>query len=222
MAAFDYKKEYKDLYQPGNRPGIINVPTMRFIMVDGRGDPNISDLYKAAVEVLYGLSYAIKMSRMGGTQPDGYFDFVVPPLEGLWWFEGNSFDGSVIGRKDEFSWTMMIRQPEFVTQDVFKTAKAALSMKKPGIDPSIARLEHFTEGLCAQIMHVGTYDDEPPTIAILEAYIQAQGYQTEMAGLRQHHEIYLGDPRKTAPEHLRTVIRHPITVAATRESIDRQ
>ena len=222
MAAFDFKKEYKDLYLPGNQPGIMNVPTMRFMMVDGQGDPNTSASYKAAVEVLYGLSYAIKMSKLSGTQPDGYFDFVVPPLEGLWRFEGNSFDGSVMGRKNEFIWTMLIRQPEFVTQDVFETAKAALSKKKPEIDPSIARLEIFTEGLCAQIMHVGAYDDEQPTIAALEAYIGAQGYRTEMANLRQHHEIYLGDPRKTAPEHLRTVIRHPITVAATRETNDKQ
>lgn len=210
MAVFDFKKANKDLYLPKDTPSIIDVPTMHFIMVNGKGDPNTSEFYKEAVEVLYGISYAIKMSKKGGAQPVGYFDFVVPPLEGLWWFEDNFFDGTVIGRKDEFNWVMMIRQPEFVTPEVFETAKASLSRKKPGIDTSIARLEDFTEGLCAQIMHIGSYDDEPPTVAALEEFIEAQGYKTEMSGMRQHHEIYLSDPRKTAPEKLKTVIRHPI------------
>lgn len=134
----------------------------------------------------------------------------VPPLEGLWWFEDNTFDGSVMGRKDEFSWVIMIRQPEFVTPEVFETAKTSLAKKKPGLDTSIARLEDFTEGLCAQVMHIGPYDDEGPTVAALEEFIASQGYRTEMSGLRQHHEIYLSDPRKTAPEKLKTVIRHPI------------
>lgn len=217
MAAFDFKKEYKDLYLPKNKPGIIDVPPMRFIMAKGKGDPNTSASYKEAVEVLYGLSYSIKMSKMGNTQPAGYFDYVIPPLEGLWWFEDNFFDGSVIGRKDEFSWVIMIRQPEFVTPEVMETAKASLTKKKPGIDTAIARLEDFTEGLCAQIMHIGSYDDEPPTIAALEEFIESQGYRTEMCGLRQHHEIYLGDPRKTAPEKLKTVIRHPIVKAGKNE-----
>jgi hypothetical protein len=210
MAAFDFKKEYKDLYLPKNKPRIIDVPTMRFIMAEGKGAPNTSAFYKEAVEVLYGLSYAIKMSKKGGAQPAGYFDYVVPPLEGLWWFEDNFFDGSVIGRKDEFNWVIMIRQPEFVTPEVFETAKASLSKKKPGIDTSIARLEDFTEGLCAQIMHIGSYDDEAPTVAALEKFIESQGYRTVMSGLRQHHEIYISDPRKTAPEKLKTVIRHPV------------
>lgn len=210
MPVFDFKKEYKGLYLPKNKPEIIDVPTMRFIMVDGNGDPNTSAFYKSAVEVLYGLSYSIKMSKKGRTQPEGYFDYVVPPLEGLWWFEGKPFNGSVIGRKDEFRWVMMIRQPQFVTLEVFETAKLALTKKKPENDTSIARLEDFTEGLCAQVMHIGSYDEEPPTIAALEEFIKAQGYRTEMSGFRQHHEIYLGDPRKTASEKLKTVIRHPI------------
>ncbi len=210
MAAFDFKKEYKDLYLPTNKPVIIDVPEMRFIMVNGQGDPNTSAFYKEAVEVLYGLSYSIKMSKKGSAQPAGYFDYVVPPLEGLWWFEGNFFAGDVIGRKDEFRWVVMIRQPEFVTPEVFEAAKVSLAKKKPGIDPSIARLEDFTEGLCAQVMHIGSYDDEASTVAVLEEFIASQGYRTEMSGLRQHHEIYLSDPRKTAPEKLKTVIRHPI------------
>jgi hypothetical protein len=198
------------LYLPKNKPEIIEVPKMRFIMVNGKGDPNTSASYKEAVEVLYGLSYTIKMSKKGSSQPVGYFDYVVPPLEGLWWFEDNFFDGSVSGRKDEFSWVTMIRQPEFVTPEVFEAAKASLSKKKLELDTSIARLEDFTEGLCAQVMHIGSYDDEPPTVAALEEFIESQGYRTEMSGLRQHHEIYLSDPRKTAAEKLKTVIRHPI------------
>jgi hypothetical protein len=210
MSAFDFKKEYKDLYQPKNKPSIIDVPAMRFIMVDGKGDPNTAAFYTAAVEVLYGLSYTIKMSKKSGNQPEGYFDYVVPPLEGLWWLEGEPFNGSVIDRKDDFAWVMMIRQPDFVTQEVFENAKVVLSKKKPELDSSIARLADFKEGLCAQIMHIGSYDDEPPTIAALDEFIEANGYRTEMSGLRQHHEIYLSDPRRTVPEKLKTVIRHPI------------
>ncbi|NLM74917.1 MAG: transcriptional regulator [Clostridiaceae bacterium] len=210
MAVFDFKKEYKELYLPGSKPYIIDVPKMRFIMVDGKGNPNTSESYKEAVEILYGLSYSIKMSKKSGNQPEGYFDYVVPSLEGLWWFEDDYFDGNVIDRKDEFVWIMMIRQPEFVTQEVFETAKEVLSKKKPGLDISRARLEDFTEGLCAQVMHIGPYDDEGPTVAVLEEYIESQGYRTEMSGMRQHHEIYISDPRRTAPEKLKTVIRHPI------------
>jgi len=213
MSAFDFKKEYKELYQPGNKPNIIDVPKMRFIMVEGKGDPNTSGFYKKAVEVLYGLSYSIKMSKKSGTQPRGYFDYVVPPLEGLWWFDEETFDGSVIGRKDEFNWVMMIRQPDFVTPEVFEAARLALSGKKPELDTSMARLEDFTEGLCAQVMHIGPYDDEQSTVGILEEFIKSQGYKTEMSGLRQHHEIYLSDPNKTAPEKLKTIIRHPIVKA---------
>lgn len=207
---FDFKKEYKDLYMPKNKPCIVDVPPMRFIMAEGRGNPNTSGLYKAAVETLYGLSYTIKMSSKSGVQPEGYFDYVVPPLEGLWWFEGKPFDGSVIGRKDEFCWIMMIRQPEFVTPEVFDTAKEILLKKKPAIDVSVARLADFTEGLCVQIMHTGSYDDEPPTVAALDRFVEENGLRTDMSGLRQHHEIYLSDPRRVAPEKLKTVIRHPV------------
>lgn len=213
MAVFDFKKEYKELYMPKKTPSIIDVPTMRFIMVNGEGDPNTSPLYKKAVEVLYGLSYTIKMSKKGETQPEGYYDYVVPPLEGLWAIdEDKPFDGSVAGRKDEFRWVMMIRQPEFVTQEVFEKAKEILAKKKPELDTGIARLEDYTEGLCAQIMHIGAYDDEPPTVAALEKFIETNGYRTVMSGMRQHHEIYLSDPRKTVPEKLKTVIRHPIVL----------
>ena len=208
--AFDYKKEYKDLYMPKATPGIIDVPAMLYIMVDGKGDPNTSEAYKNAMEILYGLSYSIKMSKMSGTQPEGYFEYVVPPLEGLWWGEGGYFDGTNVVDKNKLCWTSMIRQPEFVTQDVFEFAKQALNKKKPDLDLSPARFVSFTEGLCAQIMHIGSYDDEPATIKILERFINDAGYKTDISDFRKHHEIYLSDPRKTAPEKLKTVIRHPI------------
>jgi len=208
--AFDYKKEYKDLYLPKAKPSVIDVPEMVFIMVDGKGNPNTSAEYKNAMELLYGLSYSIKMTKMSGKTPTGYFDYVVPPLEGLWWGETGYFDGTNIADKDKLRWTSMIRQPEFVTQEVFDSAKQALNKKKPGLDLSIARLVPFSEGLCAQIMHIGSYDDEPATIAILERFILDNGYANDISGSRRHHEIYLSDPRKTAPEKLKTVIRHPI------------
>jgi hypothetical protein len=208
---FDYKKEYKDLYMPKTTPALIDVPEMTFIMVDGEGDPNTSKAYQSALEVLYGLSFTIKMSKMKGVVPDGYFDCVVAPLEGLWWTRGQLFDGIPIGSKDEFCWTAMIRQPEFVTPPVFEAACAALrKKKKPDLKPDPARLESFAEGLCAQLMHIGPYDDAPRSIALLEKFITESGYKLDLSTSRRHHEIYLGDPRKTAPDKLRTVIRHPI------------
>ncbi|MDR1691992.1 MAG: GyrI-like domain-containing protein [Oscillospiraceae bacterium] len=211
--AIDFKKERKDLYQPKTAPSVVDVPEMTFVAVDGSGNPNTSPEYKAALETLYGLSYGVKMSKMGGTQPEGYFDFVVPPLEGLWWFK----DGGVVTDildKDSFCWTAMIRQPDFVNGGVFESARLALAKKKPDLDLSKARLMSFTEGLCAQIMHIGAYDDEPGTIAVLEKFIAESGYVPDFTGTRRHHEIYLGDPRKTAPEKLKTVIRYPIREAA--------
>ncbi len=207
---FDYKKEYKDLYMPKTKPSIIEVPEMIFIMVDGKGNPNTAEEYKNAMEILYGLSYSIKMSKMSGTQPKGYFEYVVPPLEGLWWGDEGYFDGTNITDKDKFRWTSMIRQPEFVNSEVFETAKQALLKKKPHLDLSAARLEVFKEGLCAQIMHIGPYDDEAATIKIMEEFIIKEGYINDISDIRHHHEIYLGDPRKTKPEKLKTVIRHPI------------
>lgn len=207
---FDYKKEYKDLYMPKTKPSIIEVPEMIFIMVDGKGNPNTAEEYKNAMEILYGLSYSIKMSKMSGAQPKGYFEYVVPPLEGLWWGDEGYFDGTNIVDKDKFRWTSMIRQPEFVDSEVFETAKQALLKKKPQLDLSAARLEVFKEGLCAQIMHIGPYDDEAATIKIMEEFIIKEGYMNDISDIRHHHEIYLGDPRKTKPEKLKTVIRHPI------------
>lgn len=210
--AFDFKKEYKDLYFPKTDACIIDVPEMIFITVDGKGNPNTCDEYKNAMEMLYGLSYSIKMSKMSGATPEGYFDYVVPPLEGFWTIaeDGFNFDGRSIVDKNKFSWTAMIRQPEFVTEEVFETAKNVLHKKKPDLDLSLAHLVHFTEGLCAQIMHYGCYDDEPATVIRMAEFIEQNGYVEDINEVRRHHEIYLGDPRKTKPENLKTVIRHPI------------
>jgi hypothetical protein len=208
-SAVDFKKMRKDLYQPGVEPTVIDVPEMVFIMVDGEGDPNTSVAYKAALDALYGISYSIKMSKMGDTQPEGYFDFVVPPLEGLWNIDDQAFEAG-IADKSKFRWTSMIRLPEFVTQGVFETTKTMLAKKKPSVDTGAVRLEKFTEGLCAQIMHIGSYDDEPATIRLLKEFIAKSGYSVDISDTRKHHEIYLGDPRKTAPEKLKTVIRYPI------------
>ncbi|MCL2699927.1 MAG: GyrI-like domain-containing protein [Defluviitaleaceae bacterium] len=206
--SIDFKKTEKNLYMPKTTPTIIDIPEMPFIAVDGRGNPNTSEAYKTALEILYGLSYAIKMSKMTDFTPEGYFDYVMPPLEGLWWApDVGMVDYS---DKDSFCWTSMIRQPEFVTPQVFEMAKAALSKKKPELDTSKARLIKFTEGLCVQVMHIGSYDDEPATIAAMEKFAVDQGYEIDINDVRRHHEIYLSDPRKVAVEKLKTVIRHPI------------
>ena len=199
----DFKKEQKDLYQPTTTPSIIDVPEMVFIAVNGKGDPNTSEEYAAAIEVLYGLSYGIKMSNKA------IFEYVVPPLEGLWSVDGE-YEGCDITDKDKFYWTALIRQPDFVTAEVFETAKTVLAKKKPNLDTSKARLIKITEGLCVQAMHIGSYDDEPATIATMEQYAVEQGYAIDMNDIRRHHEIYLSDPRKVAADKLKTVIRHPI------------
>ncbi|MBQ8349665.1 MAG: GyrI-like domain-containing protein [Ruminococcus sp.] len=210
MEKFDYKKEYKDLYQPKTKPSIIEIPEMIFIAIDGKGDPNTSNEYKEALEILYGLSFTIKMSKMSGTQPEEYFEYVVPPLEGLWYVDDAKFDGTNITDKNRFCWTSMIRQPEFVTEKVFENARNALAKKKRELDLSKARLITMTEGLCVQIMHKGTYDNEPESIAKIREFAEKSGYTEDISDTRFHHEIYLSDPRRCAAENLKTVIRHPI------------
>lgn len=210
MDKLDYKKTYKELYQPKTKPSIIEVPEMIFIAIDGEGNPNSCPEYKAAIEVLYGLSYAIKMSKMNGTQPAGYFEYVVPPLEGLWQVDGVDFDGMNVTDKDKFKWISMIRQPEFVTEEVFEQAKLVLKKKKPALDLSKAGLMKMTEGLCVQIMHKGSYDDEPASIEQMKRFLDENGYIEDFSEGRFHHEIYLSDPRKCSTDKLKTVIRHPI------------
>lgn len=201
----DFKKMEKDLYQPKTTPSIIEVGEMIFIAVDGRGDPNTSAEYTAAIEALYGLSYAIKMGNKS------IMEYVVPPLEGFWNvaddFKGG---GASITDKSKFVWTMLIRQPDFVTDEIFKTAIASVTRKKPNLDISKARLIKLNEGLCVQVMHIGSYDNEPATIVAMEQYAAENEYVIDINDTRRHHEIYLSDPRKAAPEKMKTVIRHPI------------
>jgi len=213
----DYKKEYKDLYVPKQKPTVVHIPTMTFIMVNGSGNPNSEGgEYQQAIELLYGLSYTIKMSKKNDCQLEDYFDYVVPPLEGLWWLEEDNMDFT---QKNKFCWTSMIRQPEFVTKEVFQWACNELKRKKPQIDTAKAYLETFTEGLCVQIMHIGPFDDEPKTVELIETYISENNLKNAISSvepdgrIRRHHEIYLSDPRRTAPQKLKTVLRHPVVKA---------
>lgn len=213
MEKMDYKKAYKDYYQPPVKPSVIEVPEMSFITVEGSGDPNTSADYQEALEILYGLSFTIKMSKMNGTQPEGYFEYVVPPLEGLWYVEDVAFDGINVTDKNKFCWISMIRQPEFVTEAVFQKAGEILSKKKPELPVSKAKFIQMTEGLCVQALHKGAYDDEPETIRRMKQFIEENGYVEDFSDTRYHHEIYLSDPRRCAPKNLKTVIRHPVKKA---------
>lgn len=203
----DYKKVYKDLYLPKQKPMLIDVPATPFIMVDGKGEPG-GGAYQSAMQALYSLSFTIKMSKMTGMQPEDYFEYVVPPLEGLWWGEQGALDFQA--PKSTWLWTSMIRQPAFVTPEFFAWAKEECVRKKPEIDVSMARFETFQEGLCVQIMHVGSYDDEQHSMDKIAAFIAENGLKDVSGGERKHHEIYLSDPRKTAVERLRTVLRVPV------------
>lgn len=209
--AFDYKKEYREFYLPPKRPALVDVPAMRFVAVRGQGDPNAQGgEYARALELLYALCYTVKMSRMGDHRMEGYFDYVVPPLEGLWWQEdAGAFDPS---RKDALAWISMIRLPEFVTEAEFLWAKGEVERKK-GLDTSKARYMLYEEGLCVQCMHVGSYDCEAQTIARMEAFCRENGLRPDMGDARRHHEIYLSDPRRCAPERLKTVLRLPVARA---------
>ena len=206
--AFDFKKEYKEFYLPKNKPGIVDLPTMNFIAVPGHGDPNLPDgEYKQAIGLLYAIAYTIKMSKKGAHQIQGYFDYVVPPLEGFWWQEGVT--GVDYGHKENFQWISVIRLPDFVTERDFHWAVHEATQKKK-TDFSKVEFWTYQEGLCVQCMHIGAYDDEPATVAQMHNYIKEQGYELDFNRQRLHHEIYLSDTRKVAPEKLKTVIRHPI------------
>ena len=258
--AFDFKKEYKEFYMPKDKPAIITVPRMNYIAVRGKGDPNDeTGDYKAAIGLLYGIAFTIKMSKKGDHRIDGYFDYVVPPLEGFWWQvaattesntnaatdqpptegrghypqvaattksninaatdqpptegrghypQGTSF-GIDYSRKEDFNWISVIRLPDFVTKADFDWAVEEATKKKK-TDFSKVEFLSYDEGLCVQCMHIGSYDDEPATVAIMHEYMEQQGYELDITYKRLHHEIYLSDARKVAPEKLKTVIRHPI------------
>ncbi len=215
--AYDFKKQFKDFYTPPQAPMLIDVPAMRFLTIEGSGDPNEQGgAYQTAVEVLYGLCYTVKMSKMGQSTPKGYFDYIVPPLEGLWWLNGDVFDLIRLRDKSQYQWVSMIRQPDFVDDAVLLWAKGELLKKKPLLDTGSVRLLSWTKGLCVQCMHIGPFDDEPETLAKIEAFTIESGYENAIGDdladgtIRRHHEIYLGDPRKTASEKLKTVLRHPV------------
>lgn len=206
--AFDFKKEYKAFYLPKNKPEIVTVPTMNYIAVRGKGDPNEEGgVYQAAIGVLYAIAYTIKMSKKGDHRIEGYYDFVVPPLEGFWWQDG--VDGVDYADKSTFNWISVIRLPDFVTKADFDWAVAEATRKKK-LDCSMAEFLSVDEGECVQIMHLGAFDNEPATVAIMDAYLEANGYENDFSATRLHHEIYLSDARKVAPEKWKTVIRHPI------------
>lgn len=212
---FDFKKEYRELYLPKTTPQILTVPKMNYAAVRGTGDPNEADgAYQKAIGVLYAVSYAIKMSYKGTRRIDGFFEYVVPPLEGFWKQENA---GEVdYSRKDSFIWTSVIRLPDFVAPEDFLWAVGEAERKKK-LDCSAAEFLTVDEGLCVQVMHLGSYDDEPATISLTERFIEGSGYVFDHGETRLHHEIYLSDPRKTVPEKRKTVIRIPIRTA--KESI---
>ena len=208
---FDFKKEYKEFYMPKARPEIVTVPKMNYIAVRGSGDPNEEDGdYKKAIGLLYGIAFTIKMSKKGDHKIEGYFDYVVPPLEGFWWQDGQlAKEGIDYNYKDGFHWISVIRLPDFVTEEDFQWAVDEATKKKK-MDFSKVEFLTIEEGLCVQCMHIGSYDDEPATVSMMHEYMEQQGCELDITDERLHHEIYLSDARKVAPEKLKTVIRHPI------------
>ena len=224
--AFDFKKEYKEFYMPKGTPSIVTVPKMNYIAVCGSGDPNEEDGdYKKAIGLLYAIAFTIKMSKKGDHKIDGYFDYVVPPLEGFWWQDDRYSEDTVMqaeqpgmqekmqgidySRKADFHWISVIRLPDFVTENDFRWAVQEATVKKK---QDFSKVEFLTieEGLCVQCMHSGSYDDEPATVAAMDKFIADNGYENDISDTRRHHEIYLSDARKVAPDKLKTVIRHPI------------
>ena len=206
--AFDFKKEYKEFYMPKNKPEIVTVPKANYIAVRGKGNPNeIDGAYQRAISILYAVAYTLKMSYKTEHKIEGFFEYVVPPLEGFWWQD--NVDGIDYADKAAFNWISAIRLPEFVTQKDFEWAVETASEKKK-LDCSSAEFLTIDEGVCVQIMHIGAFDDEPQTVALMDEYIAQNGYENDITESRLHHEIYLSDARKVAPEKWKTVIRHPI------------
>ncbi len=206
--AFDYKKEYKEFYMPKNKPSIVNIPKMNYIAVSGKGNPNDENgEYNKSIELLYGIAYTIKMSYKGDYKIDGYFEYVVPPLEGFWWQDG--IKGMDYNKKEELNFISIIRLPDFVTEQDFEWAIKEATRKKK-IDYSKVKFFIYDEGLCVQCMHLGSYDDEPATTKLMEDFARENGYKIDITDTRLHHEIYLSDPRRCETAKLKTVIRHPV------------
>ncbi len=206
--AFDFKKECKEFYMPKSKPEIVDIPRMNYVAVRGTGDPNQEDgAYQRAIGILYGVSYTIKMSCKSDYKIKGFFEYVVPPLEGFWW--QNGVNGVDYSDKSGFNWISLIRLPDFVTRADFEWAVQEAGRKKK-TDCCPAEFLTLDEGLCVQIMHIGSYDSEPESVALMDSFLKENGYRNDLSESRLHHEIYLSDPRKTVPEKRKTVIRHPI------------
>ena len=206
--AFDFKKEYKEFYLPKDKPEIVTVPKANYIAVRGSGDPNEEDgAYQQAVGVLYAVAYTLKMSYKTDHRIKGFYEYVVPPLEGFWWQDG--IDGADYSDKSTFNWISVIRLPDFVTKDDLDWAVKTAGAKKK-IDCSKVEFLTVDEGVCVQIMHIGSYDDEPASVAQMDEYVEQNGYVNDLNAERLHHEIYLSDPRKSTPNKMKTVIRHPV------------
>lgn len=206
--AFDYKKEYKEFYMPKKKPGIVEIPKMNYIAVRGKGNPNDENgEYKSSIGLLYAIAFTIKMSYKGTHKIDGYFEYVVPPLEGFWWQENT--EGIDYNRKDDMNFISVIRLPDFVTEDDFKWAVDEATEKKKQ-DFSKVEFLTYDEGICVQCMHIGSYDNEPETVELMHKYMGENGYKLDITDSRLHHEIYLSDPRRCDESKLKTVIRHPI------------
>ncbi len=223
MSVFDFKKEYKEFYMPGNKPEIVTVPKANYIAVRGKGDPNEEGgAYKQAIGILYAVAYTLKMSDKTDYRIKGFFGYVVPPLEGFWWMEDGD-SGLDYTRKEDFQWISVIRLPDFVSEEDFAWAVETASRKKK-MDCSMAEFLTIEEGLCVQIMHRGSFDDESAAMAVMDEYLAENGYENDMDGERRHHEIYLSDARRVAPERWRTVIRHPIrrVIPSSRSSSHRE
>ena len=205
---FDFKKEYKEFYLPKNKPQIVNVPKANYIAISGKGNPNDEGgAYQRAISVLYAVAYTLKMSYKTDYKIAGFYEYVVPPLEGFWWQDG--ICGVDYSKKDEFNWISIIRLPDFITRENFDWAVKTASEKKK-IDCSKAEFLTIEEGLCVQIMHFGSYDDEPASLEKMDKYLEENGYEKDFSDTRLHHEIYLSDPRKTTPNKQKTVIRQPV------------
>ena len=206
--AFDFKKEYREFYLPPSRPELVTVPRWNYLAVRGEGDPNQADGdYQRAIGVLYAVAYTLKMSHKTDHRIEGFYDYVVPPLEGFWYQEGTM--GVDYGRKGDFRWISVIRLPDFITREDLAWAVETASQKKK-LDCSAAEFLTVEEGLCVQMLHLGPFDDEPASVARMDAYLAEQGYVNDWESGRLHHEIYLSDARRVPPEKWKTVIRHPV------------
>ena len=209
--AFDYKKEYKEFYLPKNKPEIVKIPPMNYVAVRGKGNPNVEGGdYQQAISILYAVAYTLKMSYKTDYKIEGFFEYVVPPLEGFWWQD--NVKGIDYGNKAAFNWISVIRLPDFISESDFAWAVQTASRKKK-MDCSAAEFLTIDEGLCVQIMHLGSFDSEPATVALMENYLKEQGFVSDLNEQRLHHEIYMSDARRVAPEKWKTVIRHPIKKA---------